>query len=79
MVYFALDRVVSYWYGLVEAARFAEEVELVGLGVGELLRARAFAGRRTRSPSRFPLRDGSCVVVSSCLTSRCARLQGDLR
>ena len=35
MMYFALDRVVSYWYGLVEAGRFAEEVAVVGLVVGE--------------------------------------------
>ena len=35
MVYFALDRVVSYWYGLMEAGRFAEEVAVVGLVVGE--------------------------------------------
>ena len=35
MVYFALDRVVSYWYGLVEAGRVAEEVAVVGLVVGE--------------------------------------------
>ena len=35
MVYFALDGVVSYWYGLVEAGRFAEEVAVVGLVVGE--------------------------------------------
>ena len=64
MVYFALDRVVSYWYGLVEAGRFAEEVPVVGLGFGGLWRARASAGRRSCSACMFPLRNGLCVVVS---------------
>lgn len=35
MVDFALDQVVAYWYGLVEAGRIAEEVAVVGLVVGE--------------------------------------------